>query len=194
MLLKPLPYPQAERLISLAHKAPGLNITDLPASPSTCFTYRDQIHPFEDIGLWTEDLIGITGVAEPEQVPALDVTDGTLPLLGVHPTRGRLFTRKDDSPGAPKMALLSYGYWRHRFGGDPTVVGRRLRIAGVLLGMLISAVAMRLMSSVLFGVKPVDALTYAVACLSLPTAAFIASYVPSRRALRVDPAEALRAE
>ncbi len=65
---------------------------------------------------------------------------------------------------------------------------------GILLGMLISAVAMRLMSSVLFGVKPVDPLTYAVACLSLSAAALIASYVPSRRALRVDPAEALRAE
>ncbi len=130
VLLKPLPYPQPDRLISVAHKAPGLNITDLPASPSTYFTYRDQSHSFADIGLWTEDSVSITGLAEPEQVPALDVTDGTLPLLGVHPVRGRLFTRKDDAPGAPETALLSYGYWQHRFGGDPSIVGRRLRIDG----------------------------------------------------------------
>jgi ABC-type antimicrobial peptide transport system permease subunit len=65
---------------------------------------------------------------------------------------------------------------------------------GVLLGMVISAAAMRFMSSLLFGVKPVDAPTYAVACVALLSAAFLASYVPSRRALRVDPAEALRAE
>ncbi len=66
--------------------------------------------------------------------------------------------------------------------------------AGILSGMVISATAMRLMSSLLFGVEPVDALTYAVACIALLAAALVASYLPSRRALRVDPAEALRAE
>lgn len=130
VLLKPLPYPQADRLISVAHSAPGVNITDLPASPSTYFTYRDQSHSFEDIGLWTDDSVSVTGLAEPEQVDALDVTDRTLPLLDVHPVRGRLFTRKDDSFGAPSTALLSYGYWQHKFGGDPSIVGRRLMIDG----------------------------------------------------------------
>ena len=130
VLLKPLPYPQPDRLISVAHSAAGLHLPDLPASPSTYFTYRDQSHSFEDIGLWTDDSVSVTGLAEPEQTPALDVTDGTLPLLGVHPVRGRLFTRKDDSPGAPSTALLSYGYWQHKFGGDSSVVGRRLMIDG----------------------------------------------------------------
>ena len=130
VLLKPLPYPQPDRLISVAHNAPGLNITDLPMSPSTYVTYRDQSRSFEDIGLWTEDSVSVTGLAEPERVPALDVTDGVLPILRVHAERGRLFTRNDDAPGAPETVLLSYGYWRHKFGGDPSVVGRRLKIDG----------------------------------------------------------------
>lgn len=130
VLLKPLPYPRPERLISLSHTAAGINIPDVTMSPSMYFTYRDQNRTFEDIGVYTGDSVSLTGKGEPEQVQALDVTDGVIPILGIHPFLGRSFTRKDDSPGSPDTVLLSYGFWRRKFSGDRSIIGRRIRIDG----------------------------------------------------------------
>ncbi len=130
VLLKPLPYPHPEELIALSHTAPGINITDLVMSPSVYFTYRDDNRTFQDVGLYTGDTVNVTGTAEPEQVRALDVTDRVIPILGIPPMLGRSFTRKDDSPGSPDTVMLTYGYWRRRFSGDRTIIGRRIRIDG----------------------------------------------------------------
>jgi putative ABC transport system permease protein len=130
VLLKPLPYPHAERLIGVWHQAPGINIPDLNMAPSIYFIDREQSTTFQDIGAYTGDSFSVTGVGEPEQVNGLDVTDGTLPLLGVVPAAGRLFTREDDSPGTPETVLISYGYWRQKFGSDPTVIGRSITADG----------------------------------------------------------------
>ncbi|MFP5206896.1 MAG: ABC transporter permease, partial [Acidobacteriota bacterium] len=81
-------------------------------------------------GAYNGDSLSVTGAGEPEHVRGLDVTDGTLPILGVKPALGRLFTRRDDSPGAPQTVLLSYGYWRQRFGGSGSVIGRTLTVDG----------------------------------------------------------------
>src|SRR5580693_1042825 len=130
VLLKPLPYPHSERLIGVWHKAPGINIPNLNMAPSMYFIDREQNKTFQDIGAYTGDSFSVTGIGEPEQVNGLDVTDGTLPLLGVVPAVGRLFTREDDSPGTPETVLISYGYWHQKFGGDPTVIGRSITADG----------------------------------------------------------------
>jgi predicted permease len=139
VLLKPLPYPHPEQLVGVWHAAPGLNIQQLSCSPSTYFIYREQNRTFEDIGLYTGDSVNLTGAGEPEQVRALDVTDGTLPILGAAPMLGRLFSREDDSPSGADTVMLTYGYWRRKFGGDPSIVGRGLTIDGksrVVIGVL----------------------------------------------------------
>jgi predicted permease len=130
VLLKPLPYPHAESLVGVWHNAPGINITDLNMSPSNYFIYREQGHSFQDVGLYQGDSVSVTGIGEPEQVPALNVTDGTLPILGVQPMLGRIFRREDDLPGAPQTVLLTYGYWRGKFGGNPAAVGQTLVVDG----------------------------------------------------------------
>ena len=99
VLLKPLPYPEPERLVGVWHVAPGIAPGPMNQAPSTYFTYRDEATVFTDIGLWSDSTVTVTGRGEPEQIEALAVTDGTLPLLGVHPALGRLFTREDDAPG-----------------------------------------------------------------------------------------------
>ncbi len=130
VLLKPLPYPEPDRLIGVWHTAPGINIKDLNMAPSVYFIDREQSTTFQDIGAYNEDSFSVTGMGEPEKVRGLDVTDGTLPLLGVVPALGRLFTRQDDSPEAPETVLISYGYWRQKFGGDPSVIGRSITADG----------------------------------------------------------------
>jgi len=130
VLLKPLPYPHADELVALRLTAPGINVKRLVLSPSTYFILREQGKTFTDIGLFQTDSVAVTGIAEPEQVRALDVTDGTLAILGVPPMLGRWFSHDDDLPGKPDTVILSYGYWRHKFAGDPSVVGRSVTIDG----------------------------------------------------------------
>jgi predicted permease len=130
VLLKPLPYPHPEQLIGVWHTAPGVGITDLNMSPSIYMIDREQNTTFQDIGAYDSDSLSVTGAGEPEQVRGLDVTDGTLPLLGVKPVLGRLFTREDDSPSSPDTVLLSYGYWHQKFDGASSVIGRSVTVDG----------------------------------------------------------------
>jgi predicted permease len=130
VLLKPLPYPKPDELIGVWHTAPGIHLKDFDMSPSDYFIYREQNRTMQDIGMYSGDSVSVTGVAEPEQVPALRVTDGTLPLLGIPPLLGRSFTKQDDSPGAPETVMLTYGYWRRKFGGDSSAIGRNIIVDG----------------------------------------------------------------
>jgi predicted permease len=130
VLLKPLPYAQAERLVGVWHKAPGINIPELNMSPSNYFIYREQSRTFQDVGMYQGDSVSVTGVGEPEQVPSLNVSDATLPILGVQPMLGRHFRKEDDVPGAPETVLVTYGYWQRKFGGNPSAVGQTLVVDG----------------------------------------------------------------
>jgi predicted permease len=139
VLLKPLPYPKASELIGVWHSAPGINITDLNMAPSNYFIYREQNQTFQDVGVYNRDAVSITGLAEPERLDALDVSDGIIPLLGVPPMLGRAFTRQDDSPGSPDTVMLSYGFWKKRFGGSPNAVGQSITLDGMpheIIGVL----------------------------------------------------------
>ncbi len=130
VLLKPLPYPDANRLIGVWYTAPGINIKDLNFAPSHYFIEREQSKTLEDIGVYSGDAFNVSGSGEPEHVNGLDVTDGTLPLLGVKPALGRLFTRQDDTAAAAKTVVLSYGYWQKKFGGATSVIGKSLIMDG----------------------------------------------------------------
>jgi len=130
VLLKPLPYPDSGRLVSVDHSAPGVNIERAGAAPFLYFTYREQAKSFEAIGLYQGDTESVTGLAEPEEIPAVAVSQGVLPALGVRPAVGRLFTEADDAPGSPETTILTYAYWQARFAGDPSAVGRRVMFDG----------------------------------------------------------------
>jgi predicted permease len=130
VLLKPLPYPDPERLVGVWHSAPGINMLDLNICPSIYFIDREQNTTFEDIGAYDGDSFTVTGSGEPEHVRGLDVTDGTLPLLGVKPALGRLFTRRDDTPAAPDTVMISYAYWQKKFGGATSVIGSSITLDG----------------------------------------------------------------
>src|SRR5690242_10635944 len=130
VLLKPLPYPHSEQLISLMLTAPGIDIKELTNSPSAYFTFREQNRSFVDVGAFTSDSVSVTGIAEPEQTPSLLVTDGVIPILGVAPALGRSFTSKDVLPNSPATVILMDGYWRRKFSGDRSIIGRRILIDG----------------------------------------------------------------
>jgi predicted permease len=130
VLLKPLPFADPERLVGVWHEAPGMGWNQVNQSPALYFTYRDENRAFVDTGMWDNTRATVLGKTEPEELPAMLVTDGTLPLLGVQPYLGRLFSAEDDSPGTGETVVLSYGYWQSRFGGDPKAVGQALTVDG----------------------------------------------------------------
>ena len=130
VILKALPYSHPEELIGVWYTAPGVNIKDANMAAFLYFIDREQNKTLVDIGVYNGDSLTVTGTGEPEHVFGLDVTDATLPLLGVTPTLGRLFSRSDDTPGAPETVILSYAYWRQKFGADPNVIGRSITADG----------------------------------------------------------------
>jgi putative ABC transport system permease protein len=128
VLLRPLPFHEPDRLVSLQQHAPhgaGAN-----HGPATYLTYRENQQVFEGIGAWDPAEVSVTGAGTPERLQALRVSASTLPLLRVQPIMGRVFGADDDVPGNPLRVILTYGYWQRRFGGAASVVGQSLTIDG----------------------------------------------------------------
>ncbi len=139
VLLKPLPYPEPERLIGVWYTTPKVDIKDLNIAPFLYFIDREQNKTLEDVGAYTGDSLSVTGTGVPEHVRGLDVTEGVLPILGVKPAEGRLFTQQDDTAGSPGTVILSYAYWQQKFGGAPSAIGRSMTVDGTsreIIGVL----------------------------------------------------------
>jgi putative ABC transport system permease protein len=130
ILLKPLPFAEPGRLVGLWHTAKGINLNEINLCPSLYFTYREQARSFTDVGAYNGGSVSVTHITKPEQVSAMFASDGVLPLLGIQPALGRFFTRRDDTDGSPRTAVLAYGYWRNRFGGSPSAIGRHIIVDG----------------------------------------------------------------
>jgi putative ABC transport system permease protein len=130
VLIKPLPYPNADELVRIRHSAPGLNADDFFASTNMQLTYRQENRAFAAVGLWGEDSATVTDRGEAERVRALKVTDGILQALRVQPMRGRWFTDQEHEPAGdgPSPVILSHAFWQRRFGGDEAALGRDLSI------------------------------------------------------------------
>jgi predicted permease len=142
VLLKPLHYPHAEELVALRQLAPGAAglasfSEGLPLSPSLYYTYSEHNRAFQSLGVWIPGAASVTGLAEPEQVRVVSVSDGVLQALAVPPALGRWFSAADQIPGASQpgsfsgrstTVLLSFGYWQRRFGADRSVIGRNITV------------------------------------------------------------------
>jgi len=133
VLLKPLNYPDPQELVALHQIAPGAaGLADfrngLLLSPSMYFTYAEQNRTFQAVGVWAPGAASVTGLAEPEQVRSIYVSDGALQALAVPPAIGRWLSQADQDPHGPERVMLSYGYWQRRFGGEPAAVGRSVLV------------------------------------------------------------------
>jgi putative ABC transport system permease protein len=130
VLLKPLPFRHADELVAVNTAAPGVNLPNAGTAAFLHFTYQDEGRSFQEIGMWNTETVSVTGLAEPEEIRSLNVTDGVLRALAVQPALGRLFTPQDDSSDGAETAILTDGYWRAKFGSDPSAIGRRVMLDG----------------------------------------------------------------
>ena len=130
ILLRPLPFPDPDELVAVDHTAPGVNLENAGSAPFLYFTYREDSKTFQDIGLWNTDTASLTGLAEPEEIRTLNVTPGVLSIIRAQPLAGRVFGEADGAPDGPPTVVLTYGYWRSKFGGDTSLIGRTITLDG----------------------------------------------------------------
>ena len=130
LLLRPLPYKDASRLVILWNRSPGLGITEDWFSTAQYFDIKTSHHGFEEVAIAIGGNENLTGDGKAERVGTIHVSANLLPMLGAAPARGRLFVSSEDVKGSAGTAILSYGIWVRRYGSDPQVMGRALTING----------------------------------------------------------------
>jgi predicted permease len=133
VLLRPLPYPEPQQLVSLhldAPGAPGLAEfrNELRVSASMYFTFATHNRVFQSVGIWGPGTASITGIAQPEQVNTAQISGGVLETLNVPAFTGQWLTAADQDTHGLGRVMLGYGYWQRRFGGDTGVVGRTINV------------------------------------------------------------------
>lgn len=133
VILKPLPYPDSDRLVWLWHSAPGANIDEIGVSYGTYLHYRDRSKSLEDLAIFHRLEVTVKDRGNATRVPVAIVSPNFFDLLlNEAPPLGRLFNADDGKAGAPRVILLSYPYWVRQFGRDPGVLGRSLEVSGTI--------------------------------------------------------------
>src|SRR5215471_16694035 len=131
LLLRPLPYQDAERLVILWNRSPGLNITEDWFSTAQYFDIKTGHRGLEQVAIAIGGNYNLTGWGEPERVGTIKLSSNLLPMLGLKAELGRVFVPDEDLPGRTPTALLSYGTWARRYGSDPNILGKKIILNGV---------------------------------------------------------------
>jgi predicted permease len=129
-LLRPLPFPNADRLVFVWNTYPGINLNQASVSIPDYLDRRTQAPAIEDATLFTSVFANLNEGGNPEQVRALQVTPSFFTTLQRQPMLGRAFTDDDAKPEGDRDVILTYGLWRSHYAADPAIVGRDIRIGG----------------------------------------------------------------
>ncbi len=137
VLLRPLPFADSERLVKLWESPPGY--TQMELSPPNYRDWKEMSTSFEAMGAYRGLSVNLVGEGQPERLDGAAVTADLLPMLGVRPVLGRLFTADDDREGVQSTLLLSYSLWQGLFGGDRGVLGKKVLLDNapyIIIGVL----------------------------------------------------------
>src|SRR5262245_38716368 len=132
VVIKPLPYPESEAIVTVMYSSVTGNVrtNSFPFDQQMLDLHATSGQAFEELGMYRSGQSAMTGLGDAEQVNTLMVTAGALRVLNVQPALGRSISRDDDQPESAETVVLSDGFWRRRFGGDPSVIGRAITIDG----------------------------------------------------------------
>ncbi len=126
ILLRPLPYPEPDRLALLKETAFKRGVMEMSISFPNFLDWRAQNHVFEDMATYQGANFSLTGAGEPEQLRGARVSHGLFETLRVPPLKGQTFTAEEDRPAQDGVVILGHGLWQNRFGSDPNIVGRQV--------------------------------------------------------------------
>jgi predicted permease len=130
LLLRPLPYPQPQRLANIWLHSPGIGILRDWPSPGQYIDIQNENHSFEEMAIAQIRSATLMGLDQPQRVDAIQASSTLLHMLGAKPLLGRLLLPEEDKPGKPPVAILSYGLWRRLFSSDPLIVGKSITLNG----------------------------------------------------------------
>src|SRR5439155_9173133 len=126
ILLKPLPYRDADRLVMVYETSPSRAVGYAPIAPANYVNWRERIDAFDLTAAYRAVDYNLSGLTTAMRVKGFRVAPSFFPLLGVEPALGRSFSEGDARPGHDDVVLLSDGFWRRQFGADSAAVGRRI--------------------------------------------------------------------
>jgi len=130
VLLRPLPYREADKLVYLFETSPRSGNRTNVVNGGNFTEWQSRNRSFEAVGAVAASPVNLTGQGEPEQIKAAYITKEVLPILGVSPMLGRNFSNDEVQPNGPSAIIIGHGLWQRRYGGDPTVIGRRVQVNG----------------------------------------------------------------
>ncbi len=130
LLLRPLPYPQPERLAAIWLHSPGIGIFRDWPSPGQYIDIQNENHSFEEMAIARLRTLTLTGLEQPERIDGIMTSSTLLHMLGAEPLLGRLLLPEEDKPGKPQVAILSHRLWRKLFNSDPQIVGKSVTLNG----------------------------------------------------------------
>ncbi|HWS90077.1 MAG TPA: ABC transporter permease [Pyrinomonadaceae bacterium] len=130
VLLRPLPYDNADRVVMLWEHNRVRNRPRNVVNPGNLMDWRDQSGSFEEVAAFVDQRYNLTGAGEPEEVAGQAATPNLFKLLGARPALGRTLLAGDEAEGGENVAVISHGLWQRRFGGSPDVLGRTLSLGG----------------------------------------------------------------
>jgi len=139
VLLRGLPFAESERLVSVANANPSRDQPRLGVRAQDFLDYRSRQTTLEGLAAYDNGTLVLSGDGRPERFNGAFLTANALDQIRVKPMLGRGFLPGEDAPGAEPVVLLGYGVWKSRYGGDPGVVGRRVRInsaPGTIIGVM----------------------------------------------------------
>jgi putative ABC transport system permease protein len=131
VLLRPLPFPEPDRLVDLWHTPPQTSFPGIPifaVSPANFLDWRSRSHAFEGMSAYGFGRYTLTGSGHPEAVRMVAATSGLFSILRAKPLLGRTFLEEEDSPGRDHEVILSYKFWRDRFDGDQNAIGKTIAL------------------------------------------------------------------
>ena len=131
VILRALPYPEPGRLMQVNEKNDKLNLPTFAASVLNYLSWKEQTRTFEGLAAIGSANFNLVGRGEPEQYAGSTVSPSIFPLLGIRPVAGRVFHEGEDRPGGPRVAMISEGLWRRRFGGDRSLIGQTVALNGI---------------------------------------------------------------
>jgi putative ABC transport system permease protein len=130
ILLRPLPFKDPERVVSVWEQTPSLGIQQNQAAPANFFDLRNQSGAFEALGAYGPLDINLTGAGDPERLDGQLVSANVFSILGVAPALGRTFLANEDQPGQEHVVVLSDALWQRRFNRDPSIINRAIALNG----------------------------------------------------------------
>ncbi|HUD99746.1 MAG TPA: ABC transporter permease [Bryobacteraceae bacterium] len=130
LMLRPLPYPQPDRLAAIWLHSPGIGIYRDWPSPGQYIDLQNENHSFEEMSISRISSFTLTGLDQPYRIDGMRTSSGLLHMLGARPLLGRLLLPEEDKPGKAPVAVLSYSIWTRLFNSDPKVIGHTITLSG----------------------------------------------------------------